>query len=166
MCCHMGQSRDTLHLPQISPLNLRKGCWSDGSCTSMAWILFLLVCVFSPQHFFVACCCKKTSFLSMHVFIAINITQQSRGPELSYLFLFIFMWLCLFFYVDHSWITMRALYPPSTFHCGCCCHSGMKVCYASLINLCILFLDAQSAPNKGSVDAQNKTYAHSVCPRW
>jgi len=34
-----------------------------------------------------------------------------------------------------------------------------------LINLCVLFLDAQSAPNKGSVDAQNKTYAHSLCLR-
>jgi hypothetical protein len=34
-----------------------------------------------------------------------------------------------------------------------------------LINLCVLFLDAQSAPNKGSVDAQNNTYAHNVCPR-
>jgi hypothetical protein len=31
-----------------------------------------------------------------------------------------------------------------------------------LINLCILFLDAQSTPNKGSVDAQNKAYAHYV----
>ncbi len=34
-----------------------------------------------------------------------------------------------------------------------------------LINLCVLFLDAQSAPNKGSVDAQNKIYAHSLCLR-
>jgi hypothetical protein len=36
---------------------------------------------------------------------------------------------------------------------------------AGLINLCVLFLVAQSAPNKGSVDAQNKTYAHSLCLR-
>jgi hypothetical protein len=36
---------------------------------------------------------------------------------------------------------------------------------AGLINLCVLFLDAQSALNKGSVDAQNKTYAHSLCLR-
>jgi hypothetical protein len=34
--------------------------------------------------------------------------------------------------------------------------------HPGLINLCVLFLDAQSAPNKGSVDAQNKTYAHCV----
>jgi len=33
---------------------------------------------------------------------------------------------------------------------------------AGLINLCVLFLDAQSAQNKGSVDAQNKTYVHSL----
>jgi hypothetical protein len=35
-----------------------------------------------------------------------------------------------------------------------------------LINLCLLFLDTQSAPNKGSVGAQNKTYVRNVCPRW
>jgi hypothetical protein len=40
-----------------------------------------------------------------------------------------------------------------------------NVANAGLLNLCVLFLDAQSAPNKGSVDAQNKTYAHSLCLR-
>jgi len=34
-----------------------------------------------------------------------------------------------------------------------------------LINLCVLFLDAKSAPNKGNVNAQNMTYAHSLCLR-
>jgi hypothetical protein len=42
-------------------------------------------------------CCKKPSFFSMRVcicvFVAINIAQQSKGPELSYLFMFISMWL-------------------------------------------------------------------------
>jgi len=33
---------------------------------------------------------------------------------------------------------------------------------AGLINLCVLFLDAQSAQNKGNVNAQNKAYVHSL----
>jgi hypothetical protein len=98
MGCHIGQSRDTIHLPQISPPNLRKGCCSDGSCTStLDSFLYMFVC-FSSAHF----CCffyarSLVFFLSICVFIcvffAINIAQQSRGPELSYLFLFISMWL-------------------------------------------------------------------------
>jgi hypothetical protein len=55
--------------------------------------------------------------------------------------------IALVFYVDHSWITMRMFCPPLAFHCGCCCQSGMKACYACFINLYVLFLDAQSAPN-------------------
>jgi len=39
------------------------------------------------------------------------------------------------------------------------CYEGVT---PGLINLCVLFLDAQSAQNKGNVDAQNKTYVHSL----
>jgi hypothetical protein len=42
----------------------------------------------------------------------------------------------------------------------------IMITYSGFINLCVLFLDAQSAPNKGSNGAQNKTYAHNVCPKW
>ncbi len=61
MWCHMGQFHDTLHLPQTSLSNLRKGCKSDGSRTSMLESSLSLFVCFLLQHFCVACGCKNST---------------------------------------------------------------------------------------------------------
>ncbi len=86
MWCHMGQSRDTLHLPKISSPNVRKVCWSDGSYTSRLESFFDLFVSFFLNTFSLLVGARSLVFflfvrVFIYVFVAINIVQQSRGPS-------------------------------------------------------------------------------------